>query len=81
MVWGNLGAGPNPPQRESNAPASCCSAALISATPGRSLPALRLAVRSSAFTSSAAVWSTLSRWFRQASSMAAISCRKAGLGK
>ena len=51
MVWGNLGAGPNPPQRASNAPASCCSAALSSATPGRSSPALRLAVRSSASTS------------------------------
>ncbi len=59
MVWGNFGAGPKPPQRESNEPASCCSAALISARPGSSLPALRLAVRSSAFTSSEAVWSTL----------------------
>ena len=52
---------PNPPHRESNAPASCCERGVELVDAGQApSPALSLAVRSSASVSCAAVWSTWS---------------------
>ena len=72
IVDGNFGAPPKPPHTGSNDPASCCSAWLSAATPGRSVAGSISAVRRMAFARASTFWRTSSGRLTHTSSIAAI---------
>ena len=80
-VDGNLGAEPNPPHSESNAPAIRASVVFTTSTPGTSDFGSVAALLPMALTSAAAFCSRSLRRFTHTSVIALITWRNAGFGK